>query len=448
MSHDHLDDRIKDGFGSQEHKAPEGLWSGIQRSISDDPVLDGKVKDGFSEMAGPAPDHVWDGINKQLNIDRAWDGVLVFLNRRTMVRRVAGMSAMLLLLAFVWAAADWYSSGYLHQLAHHVDQTGGAQSAQDRPQAIDPDDASQLSTVNEEASDELLPSSDVDLTNEPTEPTGTTSNDWTASDPISDDLATGANDDAVNDHHDRQVAGSIEEVIPGGVDRKGIWFMNLIDPEMPDSRELPDYVWPVPVKDERWSVGAWFSYNRTWIVNNDTRSGRDKLSLISTASGMAQAFGVDVRYRISDRHSVVASVFHSVYHQQFSMYQDGLYLTRRFELAGNRFSTQYRIDFDPFSSSKSTIQVSIGPYIGLVSDARMSGDKPTGDHSAEFSGTHYGFTGSIGQTIKLGVLRFEYGVRGEYGLSNMFSGNTRIPDELNLTRAHAVGGFIALNYIF
>lgn len=453
MSRDKMDDIIRDGFNDQKFKAPEGLWNEVKGVISEEPVLDNKIKEGFEDVAPHAPDHVWDGINKQLNIDRAWDGVLVFLNRRTAIRRALSASLVLLLLLFVWGGYDWYSHGQLFQLVHNVEpSTEGQLIAQQDNQTVEGDD---IDEHNHEADNYSLDSADPGFGEQSEEamditPAGI---DDEAGSLAYDQNQVGGVEDLVGDpieHHEVSSVGHEELATQGvleEVDRKSIWFNTTLDLVGPTSKEPLDYEFPTSNETPRWIAGGSFAYNRTWIVNNDARAGRDKYSLVGSSAGYASSMGIWGRYQFDGSHSVMLAVNQSSFLQNFNSYQDGHYLTRSLEIKEIRFALSYRHDFSLFANSEKTVFLTAGPYVGTVIDAHLKGDRPKYINN-EFQNRDWGVSAAIGQSIGMGSFRFEYGIRGDYGMTSIFSGNSRLPAEFNLTELRSVGGFVSLGYIF
>ena len=99
---DHIERKIKEGFESVEHKAPESVWSVINENLDNNSQgIDEKVKSSFENKDNIAPDGIWEGIEKQLTIDRGWAKVHTLLKRRTFYKWTKRAAAIFIFLFFV-----------------------------------------------------------------------------------------------------------------------------------------------------------------------------------------------------------------------------------------------------------------------------------------------------------------------------------------------------------
>ena len=203
----------------------------------------------------------------------------------------------------------------------------------------------------------------------------------------------------------------------------------------------------------RFQAGAFIVLNATMLLNNDTRSGFDEGSLVQNYYGMAANYGVWLSCRLHQKGALVAEFSVNADNRQaYGVYERGNYYLKEWVMKYNRFSLAYQHDFFVSKAHKKIphkLVGQLGLYAGFLREAKLFYD---GD--LKFNGLEehhrfdFGFKMALGQEIYLDRFVLGYGLRSDFGIVNIFKGNTSLNSNENNTNIIHLGGYLRIGYRF
>jgi hypothetical protein len=200
-------------------------------------------------------------------------------------------------------------------------------------------------------------------------------------------------------------------------------------------------------------AGAFMAINSTMLLNNQTREGFDKNSLVQNYFGLAANYGLWASYRITPKGSLVAEFSINADNKQaYGVYSKGVYYIEEWLMKYNRISIAYKHDLWSTSSDQlvnTRVVAQGGFYFGFLREAKLFYD---GNLVYDFVDDHhkfdFGFKVTLGQEIVIDKFVIGYGLRSDIGIVNIFKGNSQVAGQENQTRMIQLGGYVSLGYRF
>jgi len=450
----HIDNKIKESFDQMQSSAPIGLWDSISENLDipfDTNNIDKYVKDSFEKSINHAPEHVWEAVNRQLYIDSAWKGVKRFLNIRTSIYNWSRIAALILILLLL-IPSSYYSFNNLKVEKNII--------SEETKIIVSPQINKEVNSKNIENCKEEL------KTNNKKETIFKNNNLLTISTLQSDNFKkiTPLNNKLSNNTSENIILNNQLTVIKeedcikkftkefttikktpitiqdSAKKTFAFDFNNIILPKFANDT--------VTKKDKRFEIGIVYSYNNTWLLNNNTRNSFDKTSLVSTYFTFTNNYGIVGNYNLS-KSSALSSEFYlnSETKQQYGIYIEGKYFDKKIALKYSKLTLLYQYNYSQDNakiSSKNTIK--IGTYIAGIKSTTKYYNSVISSENTEYSNFDYGLKIAIGQEKNINSFILSYGINAEYGLKNIYTGNIRMSKTFNKTRNSNVGIYLIFKY--
>jgi hypothetical protein len=501
-----IDKKVQESFASNSMQAPAMLWDVIDRQLpnalpSDDLHLDQKINEFYrAQEITPLPESVWKAVNRQLNIDRTWKSIAAKLDKKPLAShwrkktlQFFAAASVLLLLAKnctndrnpIAVLSSTYKQQDAEPHINYKTTTGDNTSATFLELfQVEPIEAplvtqnnrqhnggqaeksavlskNQVSTIDKNTLTRLS-----DLLPSPSKVVQKTSTIPTIIDPF--ELAFAPKNQAALV---QAAEGDLEKlVVPNSslTNRneglnilKGFNIRPLIQKKLSNhffSME-PIQLLDLPVLSNvqpivgRFQAGAFIVLNATMLLNNDTRSGFDEGSLVQNYYGMAANYGVWLSCRLHQKGALVAEFSVNADNRQaYGVYERGSYYLKEWVMKYNRVSLAYQHDF---FVSKTHMKIphklvgQLGLYAGFLREAKLfyDGDLKF-DGLEEHHRYDFGFKLALGQEIYLDRFVLGYGLRSDFGIVNIFKGNTNLNSNENNTNIIHLGGYLSIGYRF
>ncbi len=451
-----IDNKIKETFESLNKQAPVDLWNKFSDKLEDiniDKTIETKIKEGFDGVNKTAPPHVWDTVNKQLNIDRVWDRIDKELDRRPVIywRNIAGI----ILLLFIIGAGIYKYKQTEFKLADNTniiqlqeqplaeESTAGSEN-NIKEQSIDKKDTKHL-PVNASKSEIKDNGERLIAKNKVKENKNSlkdTNKDLSIKNVAENDLngsSTASVTETVLFENMTSIQPSLirnkeNEIIPPGLQT----FTNNTD----------DYI---RIKPKKYEIGITYSYNNTWIINNETQKSFDANSLTQTFFAFASSYGVVGNYNFSKNNALSAEFYiNSVSRQQYGEYIEGRYLIKTIQFNYSKFTLLYQLNLHQPRHVKipSKYTIKTGLYASYLKKFNQSYDRMDIKETGKYNSSDYGIKLAFGQEKQFKNIIIGYGLNAEYGFNNTFAGNATMPAGFNVTKNALIGGFLNVKYNF
>lgn len=463
-----IENKIKEGFEAQSRKAPKGVWENIAPTVGISAVdvkINAKVNEGFETMNSTAPDEVWEAVKRQVNIDQAWWGVRRMLKGRILLRRIRDIAAALLLLLLL----SW--GGY--QVLQNEKGSPVAEQTNVENVQADAEPVKGTTSIQKEIKESTKPQGD-DISAALTESGGTVSGTDVkrfAEQDVKFAKTIQGDKPFVSEQQD----GGINEVALTGLAEisttafyildgdTALEYMPLLaylietDARLPDGQENSGFLMmahsddrrdTIATKPHRFEIGLTYSYNNTWLLNNETRTSYDPNSLTSTDATYASSYGLTASYGLSATSALVTEVYGNArVRQDYGIYVEGTYTDKDVELNYSKVTLLYQRNMlHRYGRVASRYTIKVGAYGAKLKTKYRYYNTVLVSQSDDYSGIDYGLKVAIGQEKELKRFVVGYGLNGEYGLKNIFTGNVRIPADFNKTTNAQIGAYLVLKY--
>jgi len=455
-----IEQKIKEGFESVEHKAPENLWSNISDGLYGKTAeLDNKVKSSFDSSTDRAPEGIWAGIDKQLTIDKGWTKVRSLLQRRTFYKWTKRAAAILIFLFFVtseYGDRFFVTKGELNNntvsIAERDSQanTVNVQNEEFKTERFSKKSSSAKANTtgspkNEESSVlSVLPakSNEYLITNkENSEKTYSNRSNRISvgNQPKKETLAsqTEQNEEKIN-------SDLLNPQVLSHLPIKQVRFLEANN----ENLELIDIKVNLP-KETKYELGLFTALNTTALVNNRTKTAFDSRSLVAFNPTIGTNLGLQFVYHFKEKHSVVSNLTYATIHQSYEAYSGGSFIKESTEMNFVRLQAMYQFKYKRFDISKTALNLKLGPYAGLMTGGSYSMD---GDVKKKFiddlKNYDFGVTFQIGQSYEFNKFVFDYGINLDKGLANLYKGTEKIPASFDRSTVLGLGGYISFRYKF
>jgi len=288
------------------------------------------------------------------------------------------------------------------------------------------------------------------------EPSGNNSNSKSIDKSLTDKvLITSRGDKALT--NEALVAEELEEPINWAlldvITGKNIPFDNTVEPIQLLGELALEKKKKKNLVEGKLSAGAFVAINSTMLINNQTREGFDKNSLVQNYFGLAANYGIWASYRITPKGALVAEFSINADNKQaYGVYDKGVYYIEEWLMKYNRVSVAYKHDLWASNSDKlvnTRVVAQGGIYLGFLREAKLFYD---GNLVYDFVDDHhkfdFGFKVALGQEIVIDKFVIGYGLRSDIGIVNIFRGNSHVTGQENQTRIIHLGGYVSLGYNF
>jgi len=479
-----IDNKIRESFEGLNRSAPEGLWEDLSENLDvskSDSTIDQSVKESFQQIDKSTPDHIWGGVNRQLNIDQVWRRISGAMDRRAAFKRwVRNVAAALLLLLLSWGGYRHFSNQKIPMLAeleennstkeennstkseNHVDEQqgntraqGGFDSGGNDNTEIITGNGHDLFERNTNLEDNAKALAESDLTNgqnnislkESKTPYHSDNNTThTSSSDIGEFIPP-------IDARDDELAGSpIQESHSEMMVLSPLWNSAEGDRNS-ELAVLPNTGNSSETKFEkrrRFEIGVTYSYNNTWLLNDETNKSFRKTSLVTTTPTYTHSYGLMANYNFNAKNALSTELYISAKAEQdYGVYIEGRYYDKRIELNYSKITLLYQRNILQLRSTvTSQYTVKFGGYLGLLKNRLRFHNQQIVSTSDSYTNIDYGIKLALGQERVIKRFVIGYGINSEYGLQNIFAGDERIPADFNETHTFNLGGYINLRYKF
>ncbi len=455
-----IDNKIKTIFDGLDKEAPEDLWNKFSERlpVSDtDKTIEAKVKEGFENMNQTAPDHIWGTVNKQLNIDKVWERISGELDRRRILywRNVAALILGILFLAGV--------SVYKYSEKNELVILNVEQVAKQNAKNKVPDAAIKASQRTEQH-----------LITNNSKHTYQTTNIGVAVSQSKNKIYGSNNQKTTNvstGHSDLITENAVENDI-ADVPANDIMNAEFLDPLMPPmllanqdmaSVDISNSTYAnnaldtgllkndLAVKQKRFEIGATYSFNNTWLLNNETQSGFNSNSLTQTFLAFGSSYGLVANYNLSKFNALSSEFyFNSTSRQQYGEYIEGNYSTHTLQFNYAKITLLYQLNIDQahYRRISSRYTFKAGLYGSYLKDYNYSYSKVNFINTDSYKSHDYGIKIAMGQEKIMRQFIFGYGLNAEYGFNNTYAGNKQVPSDFNITKNALVGAYFNIKYAF
>ncbi|MCH8216437.1 MAG: hypothetical protein IH892_06655 [Planctomycetes bacterium] len=195
-------------------------------------------------------------------------------------------------------------------------------------------------------------------------------------------------------------------------------------------------------------MGLTYSYNNTWILNNETTAAFDPNSLVSTSATYAGSYGLEICIGLAPNQALTSQVYiNSSVKQDYEFYVEGRYTDKTVHVNYLKFTLMYKVSFPQINktiNSKYTVQ--LGPYLAKLKNQSLYYGDVLVSVSKDYSEVDFGVKLALGQDKRINRFILSYGINGEYGLVNVFNGRGRVTPEFDVTRNAHIGAYLSLKY--
>lgn len=481
-----------------------------------DEVLDKKIQESFDKQPiAKAPNSIWNNINRQLNIDKTWNKINQDLDKQPVVsdwrkKMLQFMAAAAMLLLFAKTCEDPNKPAFNTVSNHHhlvenenensttiyeyhnsnlvkIENSNGDENQRNT-------DSENISTIikeeNKNSSNNTANTrkNTVNSTKKASKENVVSNQTNHKFVPLAKNSNKASNNDAKLDLAFQQDSKNTFENNQDNLLNNSFLSNNPLSENIENNAKEPvtnpinwgvldllklgqiptnNYTEPIQLLDEvklenknkknlianKLEVGAYVVVNSTMLINNDTREGFDKNSLVQNYFGLAANYGVWASYRILPKASLVAEFAINADNQQaYGVYDQGTFYIKEWVMKYNRISLAYKQDLWSTKSDKmlnTKFVAQAGLYLGFLREAKLfyNGDlyyDATGEHHL----LDFGFKLALGQEISIDRFVIGYGIRSDIGVLNIFKGNAKITADDNPTNIIHLGGYLTLGYKF
>jgi hypothetical protein len=452
---DHIERKIKEGFESVEHKAPESVWSVINENLDNNSQgIDEKVKSSFENKDSVAPHRIWEGIEKQLTIDRGWAKVHTLLQRITFYKWTKRAAAIFIFLFFV--------TPELNPIITNKEDVNLGESKNELQQK----EKEQITSQTEETSIKIASSSKIK--------SGESNSDHENS-AISNIEQSLINSDAHNDpgvtqsktenanyqngliKEDDKVKSLEEELLSiTSIDEQNdsdLLIINMLPIKNVNSRPSENqYLELIDLKEKiqnksKFEFGLYTAINSTAIMNNATRRALDAKSLVAFNSSFGTNLGFQFVYHFDTKHSLASAVMHSSVSQSYNKFSKGSLNEEVLNVNFVRLQTLYQYKHKLHPSQKSAFTIKAGPYLGHMTTSNyLVNDELIAESLDSFKDFDFGVTFQAGHSIDWNKLVLDYGLNIDKGLTNLNIGKGQLPALFDRTTVLGLGAYVSLRW--
>lgn len=461
-----IENKIRESFGGVKKAAPTDLWNKLSDELSVshiDENIDTKIKNGFENISKVAPLHVWGSVNRQLNVERVWKKISKELDRRPIIIFWRKMAIVAVLLLLLFSGSIYVIKNNFFSSAHSQQVHETQKNKQIVKTRLSPITTSSISISNKKESITLKSIAETsaqtrnfnavkhyEARNSQKKYTMEKYNIHGGNNSTSNILIE-KSEIVFSEGSAPEEADSISFIalMPININLKD----SAIDAElMPQSLSLFENTLKEPIlKKKRFEVGIIYSYNNTWLVNNDTRKSFDENSLIQAIPIFSGSYGIVANYYILKNSAVSAEFFvNSKYTQRYDEFVEGVFNRRTTEFNYYKLALlyQFNISQSPYKVFPSKYTFKAGFYGSILKNHTHNYSRVMNLETDTYTKGDYGARVAIGQEKTFKRIIMGYGLNVEYGFKNIFEGNIQVPAKFNISRNALIGGYLNLKYSF
>lgn len=478
-----IDGLVNDAFGSMDKKAPEGLWSALDKSLAgaeNSKTVDEAVKASFEANTKKAPAGVWNGVNRQLNIDSVWNGVLGYLNQRTRWRLIWlrwGIPLGILLL-FVGAYGIIQMGMSENETVHNRSFAYAEALEEKQPVSnlIQQDETKKLNSSTEKSRTSQLnaptqiyvpDNKEHNKQNKGGAESAMAQNSQLKTNGLNNSGAVSMNSGIKITVNTSAKSGRINEkplldtlgidnsevlelsTTKNGFENKHLALIDISAKPLPISFHRLNPYEPfslLQMEDTtNWELGGFVNLLYGYLLNNDVRNGFDANGFVELKTKVSWQFGFSALKPISQNQNLQLDLIWTHFDQEIGDYQEGYFFnkTLRLNYISSDIGILHRTQAKGLNFKRTVIGggVKLGYLINStqrISDNRVN-RAPLAlrkfDLSVDFL---------IGRSFEKGNLTIEYGIRSDVGLINVFNGNDHLPSKFNVSRTIGLGPYVAI----
>lgn len=473
---------IKESFDQQSHVAPSGMWDQLSAGL-DEPIaevnVDAKIKNSFESTRSKAPEFVFSNIEKQLNIDSVWLRINRILNLDRLWFWLRNVGIGLLVLGLLFGGIQWLqpertNSEFLVDIElpktktelldfeQHNESFSKHEKPKQNTRSSIKSAHSNLSNNNnnnnnlgrnnsidnlhkdelEEKSEHEFASNETKTIPEPDEelcPNVIFSSEG----PINNEV------ELLKDSNlaiDTFMVLNSKAFVEFELDLETATISDSdlrIDPEL--SNEIGKMKFR---KKSPFYIGLIASYNKSTVNNIEYRISRIRTSLIKSTPAYSYSYGVMVAYALTPKDVLVSEFYiNNQYKQTISGYDEGHYYQKRTQMDYSSISLLYERKFPfVFFEKQLNLAVKIGGYCSYLKQVRETVDEVSLSTEHEFENSDYGLRFMLGQQTRISKVILDFGVNASYGFKNIYKGHVLKPAEFDRTNTYYLGIYLNLRY--
>jgi hypothetical protein len=433
---DHIEQRIKASFESQEKKAPKGLWSDIATNVdlTDDEAA---IKNSFANASVvKAPKNSWGNVKQQLIIDEVWSNILAFQERR---RRRAiiwwwsgsfGVIALLFGLTWNYFSMDDIQNRNSSTLADVEPIEYKSEKTKSVNARSDADVNTSVSNENIESDRQaniLVSTTDNISDNAFEAPPSLLSRDVTI------------NSVVIQSKENEILVSKIDQLEP--LPLSSLEFQHELHLAETKIIDLTPF--------RRFEVGITASGGNSWLFNNDVRNGFNENSLIQNKLSTGYGLGIEAIVNFNYRNSIYFGYDAiSVNHQNYSFYESGRLIDKRITLSQQKALIGYKFSSSDRKDNRKNYVIRTGLFYSHSISSETSLGSESKSVSSNYESFDYGLNLGGGIEHKFNRLKLEYGLKSDIGINNLTQSTVKVPKKFDYANSLFLGAYISLRYQF
>jgi len=454
-----LDNIIKESYKGSK-KAPEGMWAAMSENVSDS-NLDTKIETAYKETAKQASMDSWPKIKNQLIIDYVWRKIAQEISRKPIVIWWRLLAASLFLTGIVGTSLYYSSSTHVetgNEEMNQVELIKGQQiEANNNHDVSNGPNTFTLENDKDGEEDSSFEASNITSTTLKT----------SLVDIKHSSLATttkhGKNRDTIivyNELNGALTNTTISTICSDTLSHNA--ETSLIILERFDNLGLASYDFEKAKIKEFWidssgskgpprlEIGLTAGINNTWILNNETKEGFKPTSLVTNVLAFGHDIGFTGVWNFGRKSSLAINGFVSTkIRQKTGLYNQGQYINKTIEYSYRMLSVSLRKELGNRAVfDKRVFIIGAGGYVSILNNRTVVENGVLVIENSTYKPYDFGVKVDLAQLKTVGKFRFEYGVRSQLGLHNLYNGNINTPANFNLTRSLKLGVYGGVKYSF
>lgn len=197
------------------------------------------------------------------------------------------------------------------------------------------------------------------------------------------------------------------------------------------------------------SFGIHGAIKNHWLLNQTTYRGLSSEELNTTLPSFGKSLGVSSTYNLASKVAVQAELGYAEEGQRYKDYINGKYTKKSIDLSYIHLATIFKYRLSPFLAipGSSNSSLLLGFYNGRLIHAQEKVGSYSRSVTNEYKSHNTGFLAGFEfeRAISKSML-VTSGIRFNYGLTNIYTGNGRVPASLNATRNGSVDLHISLHF--
>jgi hypothetical protein len=483
---DQISRKIKEQFEGIKYKAPEGIWSTINKNLDVQvDSIEEQVKAGFSQLNESAPKVIWESIEKQLTIDKGWIYVHRYLRIQTFYKWTRRFAAFLLMLISV-AIGLQYSSNKNQKLSNNHSELAQKKKQDKSAEKQGKSGKTNLSQEIKNTDDNKkgIPVANVKersfTSNQTAENIYHPNTDFSNHNPILvkrentllHSLSNSGNThpNQSNENHQISFSGYIynldivnnlinkDKNLVSGNDslsdnscNSDSLLKNISLSELKvDTFKQQNHFNPINVdkktatKKSKFQIGITTALNLTTVLNNTTRNSFDQKSLVTFVPSFGTNIGIQALCGLREKHSIIGNLTYLTVNQTYKIFSNGQLNKEEINLGFICLQPLYQFSNKRFDTQRTALNIKAGPFLGVATKKKMNINNVT--NSLTYTNVDFGLTLQIGQSISFNKLVFDYGLNFDSGLNNLNKGMNNLPASFDKTTHLDLGGYVSFRY--